>query len=275
MDERGQREKWIRIKEKREEFVIEWKEFVPVDQMIDSVSEVFSDDVGDKINAKMSTQPQVDVSEVATRSDYNVNDAHSVANNGKGEVNSTDQTQSNNNTTNQTTACNIKMDAIETTIVADISECSLNGLEKDDITIESTASVSHGADHANSVKCSPPSPLPTMTMTATATNPSPIVLAPCQNTTVSLTTTTAIDSSSDNDLDEIQKLFETKSLLIEKWLRERAPQDVLMKMHAATDCVRTPKSPKLRTSSVTSDLFQQWLATSPVQVCRHKREKLK
>lgn len=246
--------------------------------MIDSVSEVLSDDVGDKINAKMSTQPQVDVSEVATRSDYNVNDADSEANNGKGEVNSTDQTQSNNNTTNQTNACNIKMDAIETTIVADISECSLNGLERDDITIESTASVSHGADHANSVKCSPPTPtptsLPTMTMTATATNPSPIVLAPCQNTTVSLTTTTAIiDSSSDNDLDEIQKLFETKSLLVEKWLRERAPQDVLMKMHAATDCVRTPKSPKLRTSSVTSDLFQQWLATSPVQVCRHTKRK--
>lgn len=225
--------------------------------MIDSVPVVLSDDADDKINAKMSTQSQVDVPETVQRADHKLNDAHSKADNEKGEVNSTDQTQSNNNTTNQTTACNIQMDTIGTTmtmatIAADITECSLNGLAQNDVTIVSPL----GAAEPNSVKYLP-------TMATTATNPSPIVLSPCRN----VTETTIIDSSSDDDFDEIQKLFETKPLAIEKWLRERAPQDVLMKMHAATECVRTPKSPKLRTQSVTSDLFQQWLATSPVQVC--------
>lgn len=240
--------------------------------MIDSVSVVLSDDAGDKINAKMSTQPQVDVPETAKRADYKVNDARSMADNEKGEVNSTDQTQSNNNTTNQTNACNIQMDTIDTTTTTtDISECSLNGLAKNDVTIVSptsssppppppspsmtAASVPLGASDPNSVKY-------IATIATTATNLSPIVLSPCRNAT------TIVDSSSDDDFDEIQKLFETKPLAIEKWLRERAPQDVLMKMHAATECARTPKSPKLRTPSVTSDLFQQWLASSPVQVCR-------
>lgn len=85
---------------------------------------------------------------------------------------------------------------------------------------------------------------------------SPIVLSPCRSS----------DSCSDEEYDEIGKMFETKSLAIEKWLRDRAPPDVLIKIHAASDCSRTPKSPQLRTASITSDLFQQWLATSPVQV---------
>lgn len=229
----------------------------------------------------MSTQPQMDdaMSEMANNNNNNrcgddqVNDAHSMVDNEKGEVNSTDQTESNNRTTtNQTNACNIKMDTIESTIVADLSECSLNGLEKNDVT--EVSSVPHGAADANSVMYLPTT---TTTATVTATNPSPILLSPCRDTTMTttstttpttVTTTTIIEYSSDDDFDEIQKLFETKSLAIEKWLRERAPQDVLMKMHAATECVRTPKSPKLRTPSVTSDLFQQWLATSPVQVCK-------
>lgn len=206
-------------------------------------------------------------------------DAHSMADYEKGEVNTTDQTQSNNNTINQTNACNIKMDTIETTIATiDLSQCSMNGLEKNDVTEVSslpasvTTSVPLGTADPNSVKCLPSTTTTTTAGVATtATNLSPIVLSPCQDTTTAITTSTTlatiVDYNSDDDFDEIQKLFETKSLAIEKWLRERAPQDVLIKMHAATECVRTPKSPKLRTPSVTSDLFQQWLATSPVQVC--------
>lgn len=211
----------------------------------------------------MSNQTQVDESEMANRSDYKVSDAHPMVDNEKSRMNSTEQTQSNNNTTNQINASNVQMDTNETTIAPDNSECSLNGLEKNDVTeVESPppkmSSVALGAAEANSVKYLPTTP------TVTRTNLSPIDLSPCRNTTA---TTTVIDSSGDDDFDEIQKLFETKPLAIEKWLRERAPQDVLMKMHAATECVRTPQSPKLRTPSVTSDLFQQWLATSPVQVC--------
>lgn len=237
--------------------------------MIDSVSVVLSDDAGNKINAKMSNRTQVDVCEMANRSDYKVSDAHPMADNEKSGVNATEQTQSNNSTTNQINACNIQMDTIETTIAPDNSECSLNGLETNDVTEvvspPKMSSVPLGAADANSVKYLPTTP------TVTRTNLSPIDLSPCRNTMAATsTTTTIIDSSSDDDFDEIQKLFETKPLAIEKWLRERAPQEVLMKMHAATECVRTPQSPKLRTPSVTSDLFQQWLATSPVQVCTSK-----
>ena len=87
---------------------------------------------------------------------------------------------------------------------------------------------------------------------------SPILLSPCRS----------LDGTSDDEYDEIGRLFETKSKLIEKWLREKAPQEVIHRIHqvseqAATQ-VRTPRSPKR--TSVTSDLFQQWLASSPVQV---------
>lgn len=77
------------------------------------------------------------------------------------------------------------------------------------------------------------------------------------------------NSCTDDEFDEISALFDNKLFAIEKWLRERAPQDIVFKVHTATDSMRTPKSPKLRTSSVTSDLFQQWLASSPVQVKIH------
>lgn len=84
---------------------------------------------------------------------------------------------------------------------------------------------------------------------------SPIQLSPCRS----------LDSVNDDDFDEIGRLFESKSKAIERWLREKAPQDVLSRVHAASDYARQPRSPK-RTSSVTSDLFQMWLASSPVQV---------
>lgn len=113
----------------------------------------------------------------------------------------------------------------------------------------------------------------TSTMIAVSAMPnlSPTVVTPtkCAN---SLTDAVADDgqvssgNGTDDDYDEIAKLFETKSSAIEKWLRERASQDVVAKVHAATECARAPRSPNLRTSSVTSDLFQQWLASSPVQV---------
>lgn len=80
--------------------------------------------------------------------------------------------------------------------------------------------------------------------------------------------TNSDNKSNDNEIlhsveefDEIKQIFDNKFPIIEKWLRERAPHEIVSRLHETTAF-----SSKLRTSSVTSDLFQQWLATSPVQV---------
>lgn len=70
-------------------------------------------------------------------------------------------------------------------------------------------------------------------------------------------TTTEIGLSADT----IGQLFDGQTDAIEKWLREKAPPDIVRRMHRVTDEVRRLTSPK-RTASVTSDLFQQWMASS-------------
>ncbi|XP_040152060.1 cGMP-specific 3',5'-cyclic phosphodiesterase [Anopheles arabiensis] len=70
------------------------------------------------------------------------------------------------------------------------------------------------------------------------------------------------------ELDEVGAFFEEHSAAIERWFRERAPNDVVAKLQSITagDTSKSPKSP--HRASVTSDLFQQWLASSPVKKCR-------
>lgn len=101
---------------------------------------------------------------------------------------------------------------------------------------------------------------------AAALSPSSITLSPCsdfdQRPNNGATSPTPDDLE---EYDEVKKFFDKKLHVIERWLRDRAAPDVQSKLHDATDII--PKSPKLRTSSVTSDLFQQWLSSSPVQVC--------
>lgn len=63
------------------------------------------------------------------------------------------------------------------------------------------------------------------------------------------------------DVDEVARLFEEKPEAFEKWLMERAPPEALARLHEFIDSRKPPKRP-----SVTSDLFQQWMAASPVQV---------
>uniref|UniRef100_A0A182W0I8 Uncharacterized protein n=1 Tax=Anopheles minimus TaxID=112268 RepID=A0A182W0I8_9DIPT len=67
------------------------------------------------------------------------------------------------------------------------------------------------------------------------------------------------------ELDEVGAFFEEHSAAIERWFRERAPNDVISKLQSITagDTSKSPKSP--HRASVTSDLFQQWLASSPVK----------
>lgn len=67
-----------------------------------------------------------------------------------------------------------------------------------------------------------------------------------------------------DEFEEIKQIFDSKLSLVEKWLREEAPISITSKIREAADDPQ--KSPKIRTASVTSDLFQQWLASSPVQV---------
>lgn len=93
------------------------------------------------------------------------------------------------------------------------------------------------------------------------TSVSPKILSPCRS---------SCDSTSNvvgtlEDFDEISRLFETRSPLIEKWLREKASADTVARIHSITESTRqSPRSPKR--ASVTSDLFQQWLQNSPIKV---------
>lgn len=87
-------------------------------------------------------------------------------------------------------------------------------------------------------------------------SPSPISLCNSSNDT-STTATDNIGLSAET----IGQLFDGQTDAIEKWLREKAPPDIVRRMHRVTDEVRRMTSPK-RTASVTSDLFQQWMASS-------------
>lgn len=67
------------------------------------------------------------------------------------------------------------------------------------------------------------------------------------------------------EVDEVSRLFEEKPEAFEKWLMERAPPEALARLHEFIESRKPPKRP-----SVTSDLFQQWMAASPVQVSASK-----
>lgn len=83
------------------------------------------------------------------------------------------------------------------------------------------------------------------------------------------------NSCTQEDLDEISKFFENKQNAIERWLKEKAPTDVITRIHEITsDTSQNSLNANNRSSyrsphraSVTSDLFQQWLTSaSPVKV---------
>lgn len=62
------------------------------------------------------------------------------------------------------------------------------------------------------------------------------------------------------DVDEVARLFEEKPEAFEKWLTERAPPEALSRLHEFIESRKPHKRP-----SVTSDLFQQWMASPTVQ----------
>ncbi|XP_068157489.1 cGMP-specific 3',5'-cyclic phosphodiesterase isoform X2 [Drosophila tropicalis] len=96
--------------------------------------------------------------------------------------------------------------------------------------------------------------------------------APASSSSNSISTQTLIQSqsqphakankstvvASQQDVDEVARLFEEKPEAFEKWLTERAPPEALSRLHEFIESRKPPKRP-----SVTSDLFQQWMASSP------------
>lgn len=111
---------------------------------------------------------------------------------------------------------------------------------------------------------------------AAALSPSSIILSPCSDDNeksnnginIAATAAAAANATTDEEFDEVKRFFDGKLHVIEKWLHDRASPEIQSRLHEATEFL--PKSPKLRTSSVTSDLFQQWLSSSPMQVCVFK-----
>jgi hypothetical protein len=76
------------------------------------------------------------------------------------------------------------------------------------------------------------------------------------------------DDCSDEDLIELKKILEKKPKVLERYLRECASSDEVNRIHTITSS--GPLSPRphheARSTSVTSDLFQLWLSSSPVKV---------
>lgn len=73
---------------------------------------------------------------------------------------------------------------------------------------------------------------------------------------------------SDEDLSDLKKLLEGKPKVLERYIRECATTDEMTRLHSLTSS--GPLSPRphheARSTSVTSDLFQLWLSSSPVKV---------
>lgn len=116
----------------------------------------------------------------------------------------------------------------------------------------------------------PTSPSPS----ATSSQPSQPLLAkpkvsadsePCgpaasDNSSGASTSLASAKCSSKQDVDEVARLFEEKPEAFEKWLTERAPPEALSRLHEFIESRKPHKRP-----SVTSDLFQQWMASPVVQ----------
>lgn len=76
------------------------------------------------------------------------------------------------------------------------------------------------------------------------------------------------DDSTDEDLLELKRILEAKPKVLDRYLRECASVDEVNRIHSVTSS--GPLSPRphheARSTSVTSDLFQLWLTSSPIKV---------
>ncbi|XP_031641164.1 cGMP-specific 3',5'-cyclic phosphodiesterase [Contarinia nasturtii] len=139
-------------------------------------------------------------------------------------------------------------------------------LQTNDVTIEPTTDIeaNNSSSETTNGKHNP----------APALSPSSIILSspcsdnnenPSNNISNNNNNNNGINDTADDEYDEVKRFFDKKLHIIEKWLRDRASPEIQSKLYEAVNDI-APKSPKaLRTPSVTSDLFQQWLSTSPIQ----------
>lgn len=71
---------------------------------------------------------------------------------------------------------------------------------------------------------------------------------------------------SDEDVESFNRTLSNNTELLEKWLREKASPEILKKVHAITETTTPIVNSGSKRTSVTSELFQLWLASSPVKV---------
>lgn len=74
-------------------------------------------------------------------------------------------------------------------------------------------------------------------------------------------TTAAMQSSTSDELEKVNDFFEANASAIERWLKEKASDEVINRLNSITKNKNENKEYAHR-SSVTSELYQQWLSSS-------------
>lgn len=74
-------------------------------------------------------------------------------------------------------------------------------------------------------------------------------------------TTATMTSSTSEELQKVNDFFEANASAIERWLKEKASDDVINRLNSITRGKNENKEQPHR-SSVTSELYQQWLSSS-------------
>ena len=70
--------------------------------------------------------------------------------------------------------------------------------------------------------------------------------------------------SSQDDMQKVSEFFESNANIIERWLKEKAPDEVITQISSVLAKHKIVE--KEHRSSVTSELYQQWLSKSPLKV---------
>lgn len=76
------------------------------------------------------------------------------------------------------------------------------------------------------------------------------------------------EPSGQDDLQKVSEFFEANTGVIERWLKEKAPDEVVNQISLILSKHRITE--KEHRSSVTSELYQQWLSKSPLKVSTEK-----
>lgn len=72
-----------------------------------------------------------------------------------------------------------------------------------------------------------------------------------------------LEQKSHDELQKVSEFFETNQMAIEKWLRDKAPDEVITKVSSIISSkLKDNAHDGAHRSSVTSELYQQWLSSS-------------